>query len=133
LAAVALFSKKRIPSGDTVSTQEFVKRLQQDLAAGKPCDWVELQNEIQEESGKATSPQKHDALRGIYFAVMNDVEKTPNAIRPDHWRAFKEARRQSFNLLIARECIVDEQGNVSADDLYRVTRAAGRMPLPRRT
>jgi hypothetical protein len=113
-----------------VSAQELVNRLREQSAEGKPYDWVEVRKEIHEESEKATSPQDHDLLRALHFAVMSHVESTPDAVKPDHWETSKTARHQDFNLLIARECVVQPDGHVSVDDLYRVTRqeiAAGRM------
>jgi hypothetical protein len=107
-----------------MSVSELLERLAAH-PAGTPLDWRKIREEIHAEHEHATTTADRVTLLAIHKAIMDNAERS---IAPEYMERFKEARRQDYCLLIARETVVGE--NVDPHKLDEITRReveAGRM------
>jgi hypothetical protein len=89
-------------------------------------NWREIRQKLHEASDHAATQEQRVAILAAYKAVMDIAENA--AVHADDLETFRKARRQDYNLLVVKECMVGD--NVCTDTAYAVTRreiAAGRM------
>lgn len=112
--------------GPGMSAIEFVRRLQ-NLGAGE-FDVHKIREEIHDEHDRATTEDERVVLLAAFKAVMDQTERMLAAEYPDRLDAFRKLRLEDYCLLVAKECVENDQA--SPEKMLAVTArevAAGRM------
>lgn len=93
---------------------------------GGSLDWQQIREEIISKHEQASTTDERVALLSLHKDLMDTVERQLS--NSEGIEKFRKARRQEYNLLITRECLVG--GSVCAETLYELTQReieAGRM------
>ena len=109
------------------STRDLINSLKRDAEVNGTVDWRHARDEIHSRFDSYASQEERVLLLEVFKAIMDAMERT--LTDEDDFAKFRETRRQDYNLLLIKECLVGE--DVSVEALAHVTKReveAGRMP-----
>lgn len=116
----------KLPSRAEVEFIEAPLLFQLLNAPGAPLvNWREINKEISNEFGHATTEDYRIALHEAFKATMDIAETT---VAPEDLKAFQDTRLAQYKLFICEEALVGEQ--ICVETLHAITQreiAAGRM------